>query len=153
VVEVGGHTAARAITAPRHRPHGADGIWRWWRNGAGKTTLLRSVAGVHAPRSGTVEVHGHVPRPGTDVALCPQEPEAILFADTVADEARITLRANGHGASRAEPLLDELGIGALAGAHPRDLSAGERLLVAVAATAAAGAPVLLLDEPTRGLDP
>jgi energy-coupling factor transport system ATP-binding protein len=123
------------------------------RNGAGKTTLLRSIAGVHAPRSGRVRVAGRAPVPGTDVALCPQEPEAILFADTVADEARITLRANDYDPAGAEPLLDRLGIAALAGAHPRDLSAGQRLLVAVAATTATGAPVLLLDEPTRGLDP
>jgi energy-coupling factor transport system ATP-binding protein len=95
---------------------------------------------------------GRAPRPGDDVALCPQEPESILFADTVADEVRVTLRARGRGEAAPEPVLDELGIARLAGAHPRDLSAGQRLLVAVAATAAAGAPVLLLDEPTRGLD-
>jgi energy-coupling factor transport system ATP-binding protein len=123
------------------------------RNGAGKTTLLRSIAGVHAPRSGTVRVLDHAPRPGIDVALCPQEPEAILFSDTAADEVRTTLRARGHDVAHAEELLERLGIGALAGLHPRDLSAGQRLLVAVAATAATGAPVLLLDEPTRGLDP
>jgi energy-coupling factor transport system ATP-binding protein len=122
------------------------------RNGAGKTTLLRSVAGVHPPRSGEVRMLGRAPRPGDDVALCPQEPESILFADTVADEVRVTLRARGRGEAAPEPVLDELGIAPLAGAHPRDLSAGQRLLVAVAATAAAGAPVLLLDEPTRGLD-
>ena len=86
------------------------------------------------------------------MALCPQEPEAILFADTVADEARITLRADGLDARAAEPLLDELGIGALAGAHPRDLSAGQRLLVAVPRPPRRARPVLLLDEPTRGLD-
>ena len=102
--------------------------------------------------SGDVRVDGRSSRPGTDVALCPQEPEAILFADTVADEVRVTLRARGLPPASAEPLLDELGIASLAGAHPRDLSAGQRLLVAVAATAAGSAPVLLLDEPTRGLD-
>jgi energy-coupling factor transport system ATP-binding protein len=122
------------------------------RNGAGKTTLLRSIAGVHPPRAGEVRVRGSASRPGVDVALCPQEPEAILFADTVADEVRVTLRARGLPPSSAEPLLDQLGILPMAGAHPRDLSAGQRLLVAVAATAAGGAPVLLLDEPTRGLD-
>jgi energy-coupling factor transporter ATP-binding protein EcfA2 len=86
------------------------------------------------------------------VALCPQDPETILFADTASDEVRVTLRAHGQARTPAEPLLDELGIAPLAASHPRDLSAGQRLLVAVAATAAAGAPVLLLDEPTRGLD-
>src|SRR5262249_19830105 len=122
------------------------------RNGAGKTTLLRSIAGVHAPRSGEVRFRGRASRPGTDVALCPQEPESILFADTVSDEVRVTLRARRLPPASAEPLLEDLGIALLAGAHPRDLSAGQRLLVAVAATAAGGAPVLLLDEPTRGLD-
>ncbi len=51
------------------------------------------------------------------------------------------------------PLLEALGIADLAALHPRDVSAGQRLLVATAAIAAAEAPVLLLDEPTRGLDP
>jgi energy-coupling factor transport system ATP-binding protein len=122
------------------------------RNGAGKTTLLRSVAGVHEPRTGDVTFEGHAPRAGIDVALCPQEPDAILFADTVLDEVRTTLRGRGRDTAEAEPLLDALGVGSLAGRHPRDLSAGQRLLVATAAVAAAAAPLLLLDEPTRGLD-
>ena len=123
------------------------------RNGAGKTTLLRTIAGVHAPARGTVRVGGHAPRPGIDAALCPQEPEAVLFADTVADEVRITLKARGLDRTGVGPTLAALGIANLASAHPRDLSAGQRLLVATAATAAGLAPVLLLDEPTRGLDP
>jgi energy-coupling factor transport system ATP-binding protein len=122
------------------------------RNGAGKTTLLRTVAGVHGPRTGTVTFQGHAPHAGVDVALCPQEPDAILFADTVLDEVRTTLRGRGRDTSEAEPLLEALGIRALAERHPRDLSAGQRLLVATAAVAAAAAPLLLLDEPTRGLD-
>jgi energy-coupling factor transport system ATP-binding protein len=123
------------------------------RNGAGKTTLLRSIVGVHPPESGAVFVRGHAPMPGVDVALCPQEPETILFADTVAAEVRLTMHARGLGADGLEPLLAELGIAHVKSMHPRDLSAGQRLLVALAATAAACAPVLLLDEPTRGLDP
>ncbi len=123
------------------------------RNGAGKTTLLRAVAGVHPPRRGTVRVNGHEPKPGVDAALCPQEPDAILFADTVLDEVRTTLAARGLDPAAAGMVLDALGVAPLAACHPRDLSAGQRLLVATAAVAAAGAPVLLLDEPTRGLDP
>jgi energy-coupling factor transport system ATP-binding protein len=122
------------------------------RNGAGKTTLLRALAGVHPPLEGTVHVDGHGPRPGVDVALCPQEPDSILFADTAAEEVRVTLRARGMDPSVAEDTLADLGIAALASVHPRDLSAGQRLLVAVAATCAGRPPVLLLDEPTRGLD-
>ncbi len=122
------------------------------RNGAGKTTLLRCIAGVHTPAEGTVTVGGRSPRPGVDVGLCPQEPESILFADTVADEVRTTLDARGID-DAPDSILERLGIGGLSAHHPRDLSAGQRLLVATAAIAAAGAPALLLDEPTRGIDP
>jgi energy-coupling factor transport system ATP-binding protein len=122
------------------------------RNGAGKTTLLRTIAGVHAISRGRVSVDGHPPEPGSDVGMCPQDPESILFAETVADEVRATLRARGL-ATVPDPVLEALGIDDLGPRHPRDLSAGERLLVAVAAVAAGMAPVLLLDEPTRGLDP
>jgi energy-coupling factor transport system ATP-binding protein len=77
----------------------------------------------------------------------------VLFAETVAGEVAVTLKARGIDDVRPETLLAELGIAELAGRHPRDLSAGQRLLVATAAIAAGRAPVLLLDEPTRGLDP
>ncbi|MDH5313643.1 MAG: ATP-binding cassette domain-containing protein [Actinomycetota bacterium] len=122
------------------------------RNGAGKTTLLRSIAGVHEPSRGVVAVDGRAPTPGVDVALCPQEPEVVLFAETVADEVSSTRTARGLSDDPA-PLLQALGIAELASQHPRDVSAGERVLVATAAIAAVEAPVLLLDEPTRGLDP
>jgi energy-coupling factor transport system ATP-binding protein len=122
------------------------------RNGAGKTTLLRTIVGLHPPSKGTVTVRGRSPRPGIDVALCPQEPEVILFAERVDDEILTTLRARGIEGSPID-VLARFGIDDLAGRHPRDLSAGERLLVAIAAVAASRAPVLLLDEPTRGLDP
>jgi energy-coupling factor transporter ATP-binding protein EcfA2 len=123
------------------------------RNGAGKTTLLRCLAGLHVPAAGTVtyEATGAAPRPGRDVALCPQAPDTVLFCETVAGEVEATLRASRSGGD-AHEVLREVGIEALAERHPRDLSAGQRLLVATAAVIATGAPVLLLDEPTRGLD-
>ena len=108
------------------------------RNGAGKTTLLRASSGVHRPSAGDVLVDGHAPQPGVDVGLCPQEPESILFADTVADEVRSTLRAR-ELPDDPTAILIELGIDDLASRHPRDLSAGQRLLVAAAAIAAAPA--------------
>jgi energy-coupling factor transport system ATP-binding protein len=132
------------------------------RNGAGKTTLLRSLAGLIDPAHGTVACAGARPQPGRKVALCPQTPEEVLFCDRVDAEVAVTLaaradaRAGRSGPRRrdeARAWLDRLGIADLAERHPRDLSAGERLLVAVAAVAATGAPLLLLDEPTRGLDP
>lgn len=121
------------------------------RNGSGKTTLLRCLTGVHDIMDGDISFGGRAPRAGVDVALCPQTPESILFRDTVADEIAATLKAHGRISDLSE-LLALFGIEHLEGSHPRDLSAGERLLVATAATTATGAPVLLLDEPTRGLD-
>ena len=123
------------------------------RNGAGKSTLLRTIAGVHQPSAGTVTVCGRPPRPGIDAALCPQEPESVLFTDRVDHEVAATLKARGRPLAGTVHLLERIGIEALAERHPRDLSAGQRMLVATAAIAATDAPVLLLDEPTRGLDP
>ncbi len=126
------------------------------RNGAGKSTLLRCLSGAMRPSRGEVTVPAHAPRPGVDVALCPQDPESVLFNETVEAEIRATLTARRHAAAAAaDPaeILERLGIRDRAGRHPRDTSAGQRLLVATAAVAATGAPLLLLDEPTRGLDP
>jgi len=122
------------------------------RNGAGKSTLLRVLAGIHEPSGGQVRVLGAKPRPGVDVGLCPQEADELLFNDSVEHEVRATLVARGE-AGDAGPWLAALGIAGLAARHPRDLSAGQRLLVATAAVAATDAPLLALDEPTRGLDP
>lgn len=121
------------------------------RNGSGKTTLLRTMAGLHPAVSGEVTTSEGVPRVGGDVALCPQEPELVLFRSSVEDEVATTLQAKGD---QRDPLsvLTLLGISDLAQSHPRDLSSGQRLLVAVAAIVSTGARVLLLDEPTRGLD-
>jgi energy-coupling factor transport system ATP-binding protein len=121
------------------------------RNGAGKSTLLRCIAGLHEPDSGEVLISGAAPEPGHNVALCPQSPENVLFRDSVAEEIDTTLawsRSNG----RRDAYVQALGLEAVADHHPRDLSSGERLLVATAAMAATDADVLLLDEPTRGLD-
>jgi energy-coupling factor transporter ATP-binding protein EcfA2 len=123
------------------------------RNGAGKSTLLRVLAGVHEPIRGDVGVGGgRRPRPGVDAALCPHDPGSLLFADTVDHEVRATLAARGVDGATA-PWLEQLGVGGIGDRHPRDISEGERVLVAVAAVAATGAPLLLLDEPTRGVDP
>jgi energy-coupling factor transporter ATP-binding protein EcfA2 len=121
------------------------------RNGAGKTTLLRALAGLHPPARGEVRAPTGAPRPGIDVALCPQEPESVLFRDSVREEIETTVAARDSRVDVRE-LLARLEISELADRHPRDLSAGQRLLVAVGAIVATGAHVLCLDEPTRGLD-
>jgi energy-coupling factor transport system ATP-binding protein len=76
-----------------------------------------------------------------------------LFRDTVREEIATTLGWK-HRSGDPEFLLVAFGLPpSILGAHPRDLSAGQRQLIAIAAVAATGAPVLLLDEPSRGLDP
>jgi energy-coupling factor transporter ATP-binding protein EcfA2 len=115
-------------------------------NGGGKTTLLRLIAGLLEPRSGAVER-----RPGR-IAYLPQNPAALLHLPSVLDEVRFTLRRAGEAAERPESILEELGLVHVADRYPRDLSSGERERAAAAAVLP-GAPVLvLLDEPTRGMD-
>jgi energy-coupling factor transport system ATP-binding protein len=122
------------------------------RNGAGKTTLLRCMAGLHPPLSGRVLFETEPPRPGTDVALCPQRPESVLFRETVQEEITTTLEWKQRTGDPAE-LIAYFGLpAAILQVHPRDLSAGQRQLIAIAAVAATGARVLELDEPSRGLD-
>jgi energy-coupling factor transport system ATP-binding protein len=145
----GGATALRGIDLTIRQ---GEVVALMGRNGAGKSTLLRTLAGVHDAATGQVRVLGRAPRPGIDVGLCPQEPESVLYTDSVEHEVRATLAARGLP-DAAAPWLERLGIVELASRHPRDLSAGQRLLVATAAIAATDAPLLLLDEPTRGLDP
>jgi energy-coupling factor transporter ATP-binding protein EcfA2 len=116
------------------------------RNGSGKTTLLRAMAGLLAPSRGVVDANG-------TAAYVPQDPNTLLFAPTVRAELTETLRLLGRRDPAAvEHWLDALGLGALGSRHPRSLSGGERQRVAVGAVAVGGADVLLLDEPTRGMD-
>ncbi len=112
-------------------------------NGSGKTTLARIAAGLLAPDEGTFELRG---RPG----YLAQDPGRYLVKETALDE--VALAVNGDE-QRAQAALDQVGLGWAARRHPRDLSSGERERLALAAVAVAEPDVLVLDEPTRGLDP
>lgn len=128
------------------------------RNGAGKSTLLSTLVGLLEPSAGSARVGGAVPhRTGPrelirHVGLVPQEPRDLLYADTVAAECA----AADHDASAApgtcRALVTELLPGIADDTHPRDLSEGQRLTLALAIVLTARPPLLLLDEPTRGLD-
>lgn len=128
------------------------------RNGAGKSTLLATLAGIMKPSSGSVRLDGEDPARlrGSDlvhtVGLVPQDPMDLLFDDSVIGECisadRLCKARNGH----ARNLLEQFTPGIADAAHPRDLSEGQRLALALAVVMTAAPPVLLLDEPTRGLD-
>jgi energy-coupling factor transporter ATP-binding protein EcfA2 len=128
------------------------------RNGSGKTTLLKNIVGLLKPGRGSVKVLGDdvsqaaLEKITERVGLVPQNPGRLLFHETVAEELIFTRRAHGLSAEEDEPLLEQLGLAAHRDAYPRDLSTGERQRVALAAILVAGPEVLLLDEPTRGLD-
>ena len=128
------------------------------RNGAGKSTLLNTLAGMHTPTSGTVTVGGLTPhrtRPARllrHVGLVPQEPRDLLYADTVAAECAAADTDAGAQSGTCRALVSELLPGITDDTHPRDLSEGQRLALALAVVLTASPPLLLLDEPTRGLD-
>jgi energy-coupling factor transport system ATP-binding protein len=114
-------------------------------NGGGKTTLLRVIAGTLAPMTGRVDR-----RPGR-VAYLPQNPTSLLHRPTVLDEVRLTLGRSGD-VEPPEDVLEALGLLAAAGRYPRDLSTGERQRAALAAVLAGTPALVVLDEPTRGMD-
>ncbi|MEU9984901.1 ATP-binding cassette domain-containing protein, partial [Streptomyces sp. NPDC050856] len=128
------------------------------RNGAGKSTLLGALVGMVEPTAGTVLVGGRVPHrtPPRElvrrVGLVPQEPRDLLYADTVAAECAAADADAGAGPGTCRALVSELLPGVTDGTHPRDLSEGQRLALALAVVLTGRPPLLLLDEPTRGLD-
>lgn len=128
------------------------------RNGSGKTTLLKHLVGLLDPRRGSVRVRdmdtAHVPLEEIIqvVGYVPQNPDALLFANTVEEEVAFTRRNHGLSPEGSQELLQELGLVEVAGHYPRDLSVGERQRVALASILAAEPDIILLDEPTRGLD-
>ncbi len=127
-------------------------------NGAGKTTLLKQLVGLLRPQHGHVEVCGVDTRRAPlerlieHVGYVPQNPDVLLFADTVSAELDFTLRKHGRRAGEYGDLAHLLGLEGHLSRYPRDLSVGERQRVALAAVLVARPEVILLDEPTRGLD-
>ncbi|MGW7607857.1 ABC transporter ATP-binding protein [Streptomyces sp. NPDC054766] len=128
------------------------------RNGAGKSTLLGALVGLVEPAAGSVRVGGAVPHRMAPrdlvrrVGLVPQEPRDLLYADTVAAECAAADEDAGAGAGTCRALVSELLPDIADDTHPRDLSEGQRLALALAVVLTARPPLLLLDEPTRGLD-
>ncbi len=128
------------------------------RNGAGKSTLLSALVGLVEPSAGSVRAGDAVPHRTAPralvrrVGLVPQEPRDLLYADTVAAECVAADRDADAPPGTCRALLSELLPGVTDDTHPRDLSEGQRLTLALSVVLTARPPLLLLDEPTRGLD-
>ncbi|MFF7727713.1 ABC transporter ATP-binding protein [Streptomyces sp. NPDC008001] len=128
------------------------------RNGAGKSTLLRTLVGMHKPATGSVRVGGATPHSTSPaellrhVGLVPQEPRDLLYADTVAAECTAADGDADAAPGTCRALVSGLLPDVPGTTHPRDLSEGQRLALALAVVLTARPPLILLDEPTRGLD-
>ncbi len=127
-------------------------------NGAGKTTLTRMLIGLLRPREGRVTVGEWdvaAKRPdemAARVGYVFQHADQQLFERTVRRDVAFGPRRLGQSGEGVERTLEELGLLAAAESHPYDLPAPERKLVALAGVLAMEPGVLVLDEPTAGLD-
>lgn len=128
------------------------------RNGSGKSSLLWALQGSGPRHGGTVDVAGTDPstvRPQEAralVGLVPQTPTDLLYLDSVRAECAQADQESGAEAGTCHALLDGLAPGIDPDRHPRDLSEGQRLAVVLAVQLVASPRIVLLDEPTRGLD-
>jgi len=128
------------------------------RNGSGKSTLLNTLSGVRRPTRGAVMVDGRDPQSfrAADlvrhVGLVPQDPGLLLYGESVRAECHTADKASALAAGTTWRALDRVLPGMPKDRHPRDLSEGQRLALALAIVVAPSPALLLLDEPTRGLD-
>jgi len=129
-------------------------------NGSGKSTLLKLLAGVLKPERGKLIFRGKQLKAwknkslAAEIGYLPQNPKLFFIQDTVEKEIQDTLEQWGlKNEHEVAPLLEKLGINHLRHNHPYDLSGGELQKAALACLLLRKPEILLLDEPTKGLDP
>jgi len=128
------------------------------RNGSGKSSLLWALTGVGPCQGGTWSVAGTpLQRAGVEtirrhLRLVPQTASDLLYLDSVGQECVQADAQNGRPAGTCRAMLDQLTPDVPDSSHPRDLSQGQQLALALAVQLCGQPSVLLLDEPTRGLD-
>jgi energy-coupling factor transport system ATP-binding protein len=128
------------------------------RNGSGKSSLLWALQGSGPRTSGQVSVGGVDPAKVAArqarqlVGMVPQTPGDLLYLDTTAEECAAADAESHRPSGSARNLLESLAPGIPPTRHPRDLSEGQRLSLVLAVQLVAAPKIMLLDEPTRGLD-
>jgi energy-coupling factor transporter ATP-binding protein EcfA2 len=132
------------------------------RNASGKTTLVKQFNGLLRPTRGRVRLEGVDTRQSTVAELSQkvgyvfQNPNDHLFADSVEDEIAFSLSNRGAEeaeiAKAVEGMLDEFELTRYRKSYPRNLSGGEKQRVALASVLAGQPEIIVLDEPTRGMD-
>ena len=128
------------------------------RNGAGKSSLLKAIAGVNRPGTGVIKVLGDDPydlqgkKRRAAIGFIPQEPSDLLYGQSVSIECAQADRDNELPAGTTYEVLQQLVPGISLTTHPRDLSEGQRLGLALSVVLSSNPSILILDEPTRGLD-
>jgi energy-coupling factor transport system ATP-binding protein len=159
VVRRGGQPVLRGVDL---EVRGGDVVALMGRNGAGKSTLLSTLVGQLQPMSGRTRL-GHPPgtldparaKPAEIVGragMVPQDPSTILYADSVADECAAADRDFRLAGGTTRAVLERIAPDLDDDRHPRELSEGQRLSLALALILASEPRLVLLDEPTRGLD-
>jgi len=128
------------------------------RNGSGKSTLLNQIVGLLNPSAGEIKVLDKKPNElsGNEliktIGLVPQEPTDLLLSDSVLKECQESDRDAKVSPGTTLEIFEQLISNVSENSHPRDLSEGEKLSLALSIVLAAKPPLILLDEPTRGLD-
>lgn len=122
-------------------------------NGVGKTSLVRVLCGLAAPSSGTISMDGVPASRKTRRSACAlvmQDTGRQLFSDTLAGE--LTIGASHASGQSGEQLLADFDLANLGERHPLSLSGGQKQRLVIAAARATGRPIVILDEPTSGVD-
>ncbi len=127
-------------------------------NGSGKSTLLKVLAGIYEPQRGKVLFEEKplksMKKKEAKIGYLPQNPKLFFIQDTVEGEIQATMEQWGiTDRDEVEQILLDLGISHLCKSHPYDLSGGELQKAALACLLLRKPEILILDEPTKGLDP